>query len=66
MIVMSCKPFLFSNLVYVKDFLSDMEFLIDSSSTVSTFPLSSVDNEEPVTSCNLFTLNLTEVQVMVI
>ena len=42
--------------------LSDMEFLIDSGSTVSIIPLLYVDNEEPGTSRNLFALNLTEVK----
>ena len=46
----------------MKDSLSDMEFLIDSGSTVSIIPLSYVDNEEPATSRNLFALNQTEVK----
>ena len=48
----------------MKDSLSDIEFLIDSGSTASTgiIPLSSVDNEHPATSRNLFVLNLTEVK----
>ena len=44
----------------MKDSLSDMEFLIDSGSTVRIIPLSYVDNEEPATSRNLFALNLAE------
>ena len=59
---MSRKPFSSSNSVFVKDSLSDMEFLIDSGSTVSIIPLSYVDNEEPATSRNLFALNVTEVK----
>ena len=51
-----CKPFLSSNLVFVKDSLLDMEFLIDSGSSVSIIPLSYVDNEEPATFHNLFCL----------
>ena len=46
----------------MKDSLSDIEFLIDSGSTVSIIPLSYVDNEEPATSRNLFALNLTKVK----
>ena len=60
--VTSRKPFSSSNLVFVKDSLSDMEFLIDSGSTVSIIPLSYVDNEKPASSRNLFALNLTEVK----
>ena len=46
----------------MKDSLSEMEFLIDSGSTVSIIPLSYVDNDEPATSRNLFALNQTEVK----
>ena len=46
----------------MKDFLSDMKFLIDFGSTVSIIPSSYVDNEEPATSRNLFALNQTEVK----
>ena len=46
----------------MKDSLSDMEFLIDSGSTVSIIPLSYADNEEPATFRNLFALNLAEVK----
>ena len=46
----------------MKDSLSDMEFLIDSGSTVSIIPLSYVDNDEPATSRNLFALKQTEVK----
>ena len=56
------KSFSSSNLVFVKDSLLDMEFLINSGSTVSIIPWSYVDNEEPATSRNLFALNLTEVK----
>ena len=60
--VTCCKPSFSSNLVYVKDSLSDMEFLIDSGSTVSIIPFSYVDNAGAATSRNLFGLNLTEMK----
>ena len=46
----------------MKDSQSNLEFLIDSGSTLSIIPLSYVDNEEPATCRNLFALNLTEVK----
>ena len=60
--VTSRKPFSSSNLVFVKDSLSDVKFLIDSGSTVSIIPLSYVDNEKPATSRNPVCLNLIEVK----
>ena len=59
---MNRKPFSSSNLIFVKDSLSDIEFLIDSRSTVSIIPLSYGDNEETATPRNLFALNQTEVK----
>ena len=46
----------------MKDSPSDMEFLIDSGSTVSIIPSSYVDNDKPATFRNLFALNQTEVK----
>ena len=46
----------------MKNSQSDIEFLIDSGSTLGIIPLSYVDTEEPATSLNLFALNQTEVK----
>ena len=46
MTVTSLKLSSSSNLVYVKDSLVDIEFFIDSGSTVSIICLSYVENEE--------------------
>ena len=55
------KPSLSSNLVYVKNSLSNMEFLIYGF-IVSTIPVPYEDNIDAATFCNLFALNLTEVK----